>query len=354
MDFARRFLEARGAVLEETGARIHALLPGDLARTLEVPEMISLVPGSQATEADRQDTDNRRFIHLGSPLLDQITRLAAERPPLLHASLSFHYLKSQGFAPLVDRQFTFHKARLLDVTSAEIVTRYLLLTLKYTAHSDEEKEGLLDLALNLETGAPVPDMVALMPGMEKHFPSSGTRPLTPRETARVRDWVSRHGPDAAAAGMADFRSSMNRRFARDWESLQAYYAALGTEMRESLSRGGISDKLVQERKDKIALLPDELLAKQNDLVNRYTIRVRIAPAAALLVSTPAVRVLARLAAGNRKKEISLTYNPVLKALDSLVCPSCGSGSFTIGFCDGMHPVCFDCLETGCKVCGKGR
>ena len=161
---------------------------------------------------------------------------------------------------------------------------------------------------------------------------------------------SLHGPDAVEEMLSEFIKSMNRRFQRDALSLDQYYDALEKEMKESLMRTGISDKLIQERQAKIAMIPDELSAKKNDLLNKYSIKVSFTPVAALAVTTPCVKVFVTLVSGRQKKKMSMIYNPVTKLMDPMVCRSCNMSTYALGLCGNLHLNCAVCLEQGCSLC----
>jgi len=142
---------------------------------------------------------------------------------------------------------------------------------------------------------------------------------------------------------------MNRKFRRDVRNLEEYYRSLEQEMQQSLVRSGLSDQLVQDRRAKIALIPEELARKKEDLFKKYSIRIGIVPCAVLLVATPAVKVLLRVAIGKKQKAISAFYNPVTKTMDPLVCEGCRVSATRFGFCDQAHMLCPDCT-CRCPVC----
>jgi hypothetical protein len=143
---------------------------------------------------------------------------------------------------------------------------------------------------------------------------------------------------------------MNRRFKRDALRLDEYYHALEKEMEESLTRTGISDKLIRERQAKIAMVPDELSAKKKDLLNKYSIKVSFTPVAALAVTTPCMKVFITLISGRQTKKVSMIYNPVTKQMDPMVCQSCGMSTYALGLCGKLHINCAACLEQGCSLC----
>ena len=158
--FVRNFFTSQGAEVEAHGSRLDILSPEKLARRIGVPDFCSLKIGPQET--------NGYAVHYGSPLLEKIAEAASEKIPFTVVCLSFHYIKSQGFDKLMQNLFTFHGARVRVEKTAQVQTEYLLLTCRYLAQSDEQKEGLLPLAFNLETGAPVDNIDTLLDLTEKN------------------------------------------------------------------------------------------------------------------------------------------------------------------------------------------
>lgn len=112
---------------------------------------------------------------------------------------------------------------------------------------------------------------------------------------------------------------MNRRFCRDVANLEAYYAELKQEMTENLKRQGLSKQLIQERKEKIRLIPDEMTKKKNDLFNKYSIKVEFELSGAMVIRTPAVKLFCRAAIGRRRQPFTLYYNPIDKSIDPIAC-----------------------------------
>lgn len=132
-----------------------------------------------------------------------------------------------------------------------VQTEYLLLTCRFLAQSDEQKEGLIPLAFNLETGARVGDLEAMLDSAEKEFVADG--PCSPMESEKIDtviQWVQHQAPAIVNARIQPFRDSMNRRFNRDVANLEAYYTELNAEMTANLTRSGLSEQLILERQEK--------------------------------------------------------------------------------------------------------
>jgi len=349
MDFACRFFKSRGAALESGMDFTDILVPPDLARSLEVEELITVV--SEKAGSKKSDTKNRYPMQFQSPLLERITSLAGAKPSFLQAELKFEYIKTQGFDRLITEAFDRNRTKIRITGTGVARTRYLILTSLYQAQSDELKEGLMDFCFNLDTGALIPDMIEPLIHVQKEYPTERVLICSPKEIENIYDQINQNGKKAIEEKLSHFVESMNRRFKRDAGSLEEYYHDLTREMEAGLSRTGLSERLILEREEKIALIPAELNTKKQDLLNKYSIRIDFQPVAALAIITPCVKVFAELMSGRQKAAISLIYNPVTKHMDPVVCRSCGTSSYSLTCCDCMHLNCRACLMKGCTLCG---
>lgn len=93
---------------------------------------------------------------------------------------------------------------------------------------------------------------------------------------------------------------MNRRLNRDVHNLEAYQENLKKEMESSLGRAGLSDRLVQDRREKIALIPEEFAKKKENLLKKYSTRIKITPCAAFFIRMPAMKILCGIMQEERK------------------------------------------------------
>ena len=352
--FIHRFFDRHGAAVEANGPGLDILVPERLMDRLSVSEFIRVQgePIPTAGPKDPAQPQQTFSIAYGSEFLERVLRLACGEVPVVSCRLEFNYLKSQGFDALI-RECVQFKGGLSRVEQwAKVVTHYLVLTCRYLAQSDEQKEGLFELGVHLETGAHVPTFSACLETAARCF-SRGI-PEPNRLAGQVQKFFP--GLRNAAANVirqetAAFLESMNRKFRRDVLNLEEYYASLEKEMRQSLDRSGLSEQRVQDRLAKIALIPEELARKRDDLFKKYSIRISAVPCAALLVSTPAVKVLLSVSIGKNQKSLSAFYNPVTKTLDPLVCEGCHSSSTRFSFCGQAHLLCQDCAGH-CPICFK--
>ena len=341
--FAQRFLIKHGAAIEANPEGFEALLPHELSRRLGLPEYVRIKEGLRA------EGEEQYGIIYGAPLLEKMVELACDPLPLASCRLSFHYLKSQGFDRLIQDQFSFRKSLCKVTSTAPIKTDYLVLACRYVARSDEQKEGLISLFFNFETGALIPHAsnLSFNAVMEAAPLPESTRLAARWE--RIIQGIARDSKELIAEEIREFRDSMNRRLKRDVNNLEEYYENLKKEMELSLGRAGLSERLVQDRKEKIALIPEELAKKKEDLLKKYSIRIKITPCAGLFIRMPAVKILCDVHIGREKRPMSMIYSPMPKALDPLVCEGCGRSITSISFCPHHHALCSRCQEK-CPVC----
>lgn len=340
--FVERFLELNGAEVEKKPHGLDALLPEHLALCLNTPEYVHL-----STETNVGD---KFGIHYGSPLLEKIVDSACDTAPIIGCRLEFNYIKRQGFDRLIRDQFSFYNSVGRVKSAAEVRTEYLLLTCRYLAQSDEQKEGLFELTFNLESGALVPEMSEGFDASEKAFEAeSGEASIPAGKIGEILTWIRHRAGRILDRELGPFQDSMNRRFRRDTANLDEYYADLKKEMEASLKRPGMSEHLRSDRKAKIGLIPEELERKKADLFKKYSIRASIYLSGGIRIRMPAVRLLYEASAGRNKKTLSMTYNPATKSMDPLVCDGCGDSTYAIRFCDRLHVLCSMCSGK-CPAC----
>ncbi len=340
--FVCRFLETHGAVLEENSIGFEALLPDNLSGLLETPEHIHININMDSSDTD-PEARHEYAINYGSHLLEKMVNAACTQVPLLACQLEFDYLKSAGFGKLINEQFSFFGSVGSVESTAKIKTEYFFLTCRYIAQSDEQKEGIVSLIFNLETGAFVPHMAHMLSSADRNFKTEKKGAAwEDKQIKEIMDWVREQTKEIIAEEIGPFQESMTRRFRRDVANLEEYYAGLKQEMEKSIERPGLSNQLIKDRQEKIALLPDELAIKKDDLFKKYSIKVKVEPCTAMLISTPAIKILYKASIGRKRKNLSLIYNPVTKSVDPLVCQKCGKSTTNIHFGDRLHLLCPAC------------
>lgn len=335
--FALRAIEQYGGITEKHRDGFVAIVPPDLAQLLEVPEEFRL------------GSDDMPLLY-GSPLLDRLINLSTGEIPLVFSQVEVPYLKKEGFDRLLGNDIFFYGCQTRIAGRAETRTTYSVLTCRYVALSDERKEGLVTLCVHDQSGALIDGVDAWFPELQLREYPAGAVPLqfSTDITGAVSSALRKAG-GCAQADLADFLRSMERRLHRDVQNTKEYYASLQKEMEASLARSNLHDAQRRDRMAKIAMLPQEMEQKVVDLQAKYRVQVHIRGAALVRLLVNVAQVMVDIHFRKNSRSIALTWNPMTRQLDPLVCECCGETT------RGVYPreanalvrlFCFACRQKG--------
>jgi hypothetical protein len=259
-------------------------------------------------------------------------------------------------------------------------TRCLLLAFRYTAVSDEKREGLVWLGFNQGTGAVIDDTLArlrplLVEDTEWQVPEPDVRHAAgpawdaPTLEARVRPLLKHR----VRLEMEPFLRTMRRRLDRDRNRIHEYHNDLWLVAQKRLASviGASGEKLESYRKReilRIAAIEREYSAKLDDLRRNYALRVTVEWAQGLELFVPVQRFEVMVKRRKGERLIRIDWHPTVRLMEPppsdwglglersrLVCddhlhitdaagqsscPSCGRA-----WCRACHP-------TACPRCGQ--
>jgi hypothetical protein len=359
-DFVADLLESRGAVIEalEPDA-LEVLAPTPVQDAMGWPELVRLGFGAERPpDATPIGLEGDWLDRLGALLVDE-GRWSERQVGSLDA------LAAPGDPEAVlERALQLSNAvwRLRGMMAT--YTRCLMLAFRYTAVSDEKREGLIWLGFNLGTGAVVNDILARL------------RPTL----AQTEDW---RAPDAAAKGVAGpgwsaatlesrvapllerqvreaiapFLRAMRRRLERDRNRVHAYHDDLrGAALRKLAALSGAkSERADAERRRetlRVEAIEREYRAKLDDLRHNYALRVGVDWVQALDLYVPVQRfdVLVRRRKGERL--IQLDWHPLVKMAEPPLCEA-GLGLERVReVCDERLHLTEPAGQAACSSCGK--
>jgi hypothetical protein len=330
--FSQEILVRHGGLIEPREDRLLALLPPELARNLGLPEEVEI--GSEQAP-----------LLYGSHVLDRFVGLATREVPVVYGQIRVPYLKKAGFEQLLGTDLAFPGGQARVGSRAEARTTYMVMVCHYVALSDERKEGLVEVGVHEPTGAVVPELVEGWSAFHpEYFEPGKTPPHFPVHLEKAVKSGMRSARRTVESDLADFISSMQRRLRRDTRNTREYYEALQTEMEAGLNHPNLTESQRSDRLSKIGDLPGELERKIADLEQKYQVRVTVSACAALRLLVDVAQLLLVLRYRRLERSLAVTWNPITKRLDPLVCERCGesatrltpSGEASIRF---LCPVC---------------
>ena len=247
---------------------------------------------------------------------------------------------------------------------AQTRTRWLILTFRYTAVSDEKREGLISLGFNTGTGAVINDFLAQLWRMLEQMPARGTpspaavvaagpRWRSAAIEARLRPLIDRQVRDE----IEPFLRAMRRRLARDCQRVHAYYDGLHAASSRRLAalshaEGERADADRRRESIRIEAIEREYPTKLDDLRHNYMLRVDVEWIQALELYVPVQRfdVLIRRRKGERV--IQLDWHAPMKAAETPLCEA-GLGRDRVRLvCDEMLHLTEPAAQDPCASCGK--
>jgi hypothetical protein len=348
--FSADLLQRAGALVEASDAEaIEVVAPEPLQRALGIPEFCRLAFGATAPAGVERVGIESDWLQRFAKVLGERGRRATRvvrpaNPPL------------SGVDRLLEHEIALPNATYRLRGVAEAWTRYLVLVFRFTAFSDEKREGVLTLGINLATGAMLDDTLErllsrLETEPETADPHEGIE-LPPRwERERVLDIVRRSLPIRLMSQLEPFAKSLERRLARDEARLYGYHNQLFQDAMGRLAVAPGEDRQRREQQ-RAEAIEREYRARLDDLRRKYALRVTAEWAQTLEIVMPVQRLELLLRRRKGERLLSLDWNPLARRLEPLPCAFGDAAERERLVCDdALHLVTSSGLG-GCAGCGK--
>jgi len=374
-DFVSEVLEMEGSAVEAVEPDgLEVLAPGPLRTAMGWPELVRLGFGAELPAGATAVGFEGDWLDRFGALLGDRGRWAERQfvlpgpPPRIHDP-----------ARLLDHAIEFPNAvwRLQEVSAAW--TRCLLLAFRYTAVSDEKREGLVWLAFNQGTGAVID---AFAPRLRSLLAADAEWQVPDPEVRRAA------GPAWDASGLdgrakplikhsvrnevEPFLRTMRRRLDRDRNRIHQYHSDLHLLAQKKLAAlaGSAGEKAENDRKRemlRVAAIEREYAAKLGDLRHNYALRVSVEWVQGLELFVPVQRFQVLVKRRKGEKLMRLDWHPSVRLME----PPPSDWGLGIGrsrlVCDdqlhitdpaGQSPCpsygrawCRACHPTACPRCG---
>jgi hypothetical protein len=335
---------------------LEVLAPPDLQRALGVGELSRLGFGTTMPVGAQR-------VGMEGDWLQRFARLLGSRGRWSRRVLTTDSKTPNDPERLLGHELVLDNAtyRLLGVTLAW--TRYLVMDFRASAVSDDKRDFITRLGVNLATGA-VPDSIvmALGPFLDR----LETDPAVPEDAdlppvwdrARVADLVGRALPPRLNVALDPFVKGLRRRLSRDQDRLHRYHNDLHHEaMRRAfvLPKGDPKRTREEQRAEAIAR---EYRAKLDDLSRQYATRVTVEWVQTLELLMPVHRFAVQIRRRKADRMIALDWNPVARRLEAPVCEATAGMERPRLVCDdALHLVvptglapCAGCRRVFCRAC----
>ncbi len=354
-DFVSELLRSEGAVVEPLGSdELQVLAPPHVQQALHISELEILGFGSDSPSGAQP-------VRLESDWLDRLGQLLSKRGVFTRCVVQVPAPPLAKPEKILEHGVQLQNA-VYDVLRVGYAwTRYIIFLIRFTAYSDEKREGLIKLGFNTANGAVVEEtfateLIAAATTSERLQPflppaSELPRPWT---NQRLNHWLRLALPERARPHLAPFIKGLQRRLDRDLARVHEYYSDL---RRESLLR--LQKKEAEARNRlKLEAVEREYLAKVEDLRQKYSLRAELTLNQTLEIIMPVQRFDLLIKRRKAQRRLWLDWNPLLRKLDTPPCEFSLTANAVRFVCDDkLHLLgaeaygpCAGCQRSYCRVC----
>lgn len=354
-DFAARLLEHEGALVERVEPQgLEVMLPAHVQDVLHAAEIERLGFAAELPVGAQR-------VSLESDWLERFGQLLNGRGRWGRRILRVPLSPLSNAERIVEHGIVLQNAvyRVTGVVPAW--TRYLILLFRYAAVSDEKRDGIIKLGLNLRNGSALDGFVdelltAAMEDVNGEDEPSSIAQLPPDwSAARLKNCVARALPPRVESQLSPFLAGMQRRLERDLARVHDYYNDLRT---ESLVRLQKQPSETARERLRVEATTREYQAKVADLRQKYALRVEVEWSQTLEVVMPVQRIELLIKRRKGERRVELDWNPLARKLDAPPCEWGYTPETTRVVCDDAlhlvslraHGPCASCDKAYCRAC----
>ena len=348
-------LTLKGALLEKTADdSLEFVVPHSLSKILDIPEHGKL------SFAYHPFDESAISASYESEFFRSVDRLFSGRGKMAKAIYSSQLPNTEKISKWVSEKIALSNAtfRLQKVENQRIA--YALIFFKYVALSDEKREGISSLLINeqnLSTFLLNDNLTVFWEDLKE-----------PEEILTRSEGISKAlqaGFSAASLMVKEefepFIKSLERRLNRDIKRVFEYYETLKVEICKTFEKKVFNGKDSLEGQNeegrkvlsgKLDAIEGEKKWKIQDLVSKYALNVRIEPVGIIDIETESLVFWLDIKRRLSSRAFPLSYNPLLKKVDSLPCEGCFYPRGAYCICDEkLHILCATCFRK-CPDCGR--
>ena len=366
-DFVADLLENEGAAIEpQEPDGLDVVAPDQVRSAFGWPQLVRLGFGPQLPSGATP-------IGLEGDWLDRFGALLGGRGRLAERQLVLpHEVAPPNDAErLIDRAIELPNAIWRLRKSGPTWTRCLLLAFRYTAVSDEKREGLIWFGYNCATGAVLTDDLLkrlrsnLAHDMDWRVPDpESSRAAAPIWNVQaLSERVTRLLEHHVSRDLEPFLRAMRRRLGRDLIRVHAYHDDLRRSAKIKLAalQSAVGEKADADRKRemlRVDAIEREYGAKIEDLRHHYALRVTVDWVQALTLTTPVHRYEVLIKRRKGERTLAIDWHPAARMMEP---PPCDWGlglERTRLVCDehlhlievSGHAPCRSCGKAWCRAC----
>jgi hypothetical protein len=249
------------------------------------------------------------------------------------------------------------------------------LAFRYSALSDEKREGVIWLGFNETTGSTLGDVLprlrASSTDAASMAPDASMRAARTSNPEHLISRVRGQLEPAIRRELDPFFHAMRRRLERDGARIYTYHDDLRHEAYKRLLQGKASEKgrdasALKRDELRIAAIEREYRAKLDDLKHNYALKISVTWVQGIILHVPVERFNVLVKRRKKERPIALDWHMPARAMElppvdfgtstGIVCLACDEAVHLTepaaqGACEGCgKPYCRACHPAGCPRC----
>ena len=329
---------------------LEVLAPPEVQRALGVGEFSRLGFGTTMPAGARR-------IGLEGDWLDRFGRLLGPRGRWSRRVLAAETRMFGDPERVLGHELILDNATFRLLAVAPAWTRYLIMDFRASAVSEEKRDFITRVGINLATGA-LPDSIITALGSfldrmdpDADVPETAALPAL-WEQRRVTALVGQALPPRLDVALDPFIKGLRRRLERDQDRLHRYHNDLHHEAMRRAAVLPAADPRRLREEQRAEAIAREYRAKLDDLSRQYATRVTVDWVQTLDLVMPVHRLTVQIRRRKADRTIALDWNPLARRLEPPVCEA----SFGL---ERPRLVCDDALHlvvpaglAPCSACGR--
>ena len=350
-NFVADLCEREGALVEEIDPDgLEIVAPPRLQRAMGIPDFCRVGFGAALPQGARR-------IGIEADWLDRFGEVIGERGRWCRFVLCPVNPALASGERILEHELVLGNAPFRLIEASPAWTRYLIFDFRFTALSDEKRDGTLRLGVNLATGAVLDGVLErLEPWLGRQVDEA----RVPEGVELPKSWSSQQLLDLLGRALRSrlelrltpFVTSLRRRLARDQQRLYGYHNDLQHEAYRRLAALP-KDAAGRNREERrIEAVSREYRAKLDDLARKYALRVAVDWIQTMDLALPVQRLTLLIRRRKGERVINLDWNPLARRLEQPPCEFSHAPDRPRLVCDdALHLVSYSGLAP-CANCGR--
>lgn len=382
-DFVLNAFRQEEAIVDPPAYGVHdVLLPEKAAHRWGVPPFLRLTFDDTPLPESilQEEAEGVTRLGYGHPLVETLAEELRDYLACAIAHVNNVRLDKRGLVQLARQSASLPNARLTAVprqVERPALSHYVVFNFKVALITDEKREQLVPVMMNLQAGHAVADRARLealmsleskstfaglppasMRWMEALPPASD--PLTEPVLSALLERATRAALDEMAIPLERLQHRAARHLELDRARLTEYYDDLARDLHRRIARASDDDRR-ESLEAKLAAVETERQAKLADVEAKYHLRIEMTLVNLMTITQPKVLLPVQIADRHTKIERTVVWDPLLHQLESLACDVCGRPGERLFLCAGGHLAheecllagqCVDCKRLYCHLCAE--